>query len=146
MYYIGISKKEKEIILRRGLFSARLEFVVEDRLKFASEKLSGNQNSIERISNLCFVTRSELDHQVISYFVTMNGGKSTRTINLNVILVKVLLSEMVIHTYKKKSECGKLFYNLCHMKTVYEFTNKKISQPSWGDWLRFYADYYCSST
>jgi hypothetical protein len=56
MNYISISLKEKEIILRRGLFSARLEFVIEDRPEFASEKLSVYQNSIERISNLCFVT------------------------------------------------------------------------------------------
>ena len=111
MYYICLSEKEKEIILRRGLFLAALEFVVEDRLKFASEKLSVYQNSIERISNLCFVARSELDCKVISQFVTMNYGKSSRTINFNVTLVEVIWSDFLFRGLNqiKNSECWKLF-------------------------------------
>ena len=137
MYYISISKKEKEIILRRGLFLARLEFVIEDRLKFASEKLSVYQNSIERISNLCFVTWSEFDCKVISQFVTMDYSKSSRTINFNVTLVEVLWSDFLFRGLNqiKNSECWKLFLKRWHIESFYEFTNKKISQPSEDDWL-----------
>lgn len=116
MYYICLSEKEKEIILRRGLFlavkpMARLEFVIEDRLKFASEKLSVYQNSIERISNLCFVTRSEFDRKVISQFVMMNDSKSSRTINFNMTLVEVIWSDFLFRGLNqiKNSECWKLF-------------------------------------
>ena len=105
---------------------AGLEFVVEDRLKFASEKLSVYQNSIECVSNLCFVTRSELDRKVISQFVTMDYSKSSRTINFNMTLVEVIWSDFLFRGLNqiKNSECWKLFLKRWHIESFYEFTNK----------------------
>lgn len=112
---------------------AGLEFVIEDRLKFASEKLSVYQNSIECVSNLCFVTRSELDRKVISQFVTMDYSKSSRTINFNVTLVEVLWSDFLFWGLNqiKNSECWKLFLKRWHIESFYLRIKNKPAIRRW---------------
>lgn len=116
-HYCFSSYEKNKITLRRGLFIILgFKFAVENWLKFASEKLSVYQNSIERVSNLCFVTWNELDRKVTSQFVTMDYGKSSRTINFNVTLVEVLWGNITFRTHTVNPEGWELSCQ-CHIRS-----------------------------
>lgn len=127
MYYIRLSKKEKEIILRRGLFLAGLEFTLENGLQAISERLSVVQNIFKCPQNLCYIIRNELFHKWKTQFIRMKNSRPSSAIYFIVALVEVLWSNFSFRSYAKNSECWKLFLKRCHIESFYEFTNKNKS-------------------